>query len=254
MIKQLQIIKSNILVLFLILPVLGFSQKWKLARTEIIGGVGTVNYFGDIGGAESADASAISDLDINTTRPNFALGLRYRIEDKATVRGNFTYAMFKGSDEKSLNAARNYTFKTNFFEVTGYFEYWILPEKQIVQYSTMTLRDGLRKFNQSFSLYVFAGLGAAYFKPIAEDNFVNSTRFVDDKNFALVLPVGLGFKYPLSAENFIGFELSGRLTTTDYIDGFSPEKSETKDMYYFSLLYVTHKIKPKKSRKSIVRF
>ena len=58
---------------------LGYSQRWKLAREELIYGIGTVNYFGDIGGAEKADASPIADFDLAYTRPNLSVGYRYRI-------------------------------------------------------------------------------------------------------------------------------------------------------------------------------
>ena len=51
-----------LLIMVSVLPLMGFSQKWKLARYEILGGIGTVSYFGDIGGAESADAMWISDF------------------------------------------------------------------------------------------------------------------------------------------------------------------------------------------------
>ncbi|OFX84332.1 MAG: hypothetical protein A2W99_01020 [Bacteroidetes bacterium GWF2_33_16] len=253
MIKHLLNSRNRFLIIFLILPLVGFSQKWKLSRTEILVGVGTVSFFGDIGGAESADALWISDLDILNTRPNINIGLRYRIDEWGTIRGNLTYGRFLGSDENSINAARNYSFTTNLYEFSGYFEYWILKEKQMVQYSSMTLRDGLRKFNKSLSLYVFIGIGAAYFAPVAGDSFIDSPRFVGDKNLGIVLPVGIGIKYPLSQRNFIGFEFTGRLTGTDYIDGFKPKGSEYNDSYYFTSLYITHKLKPK-TKGSRVKF
>lgn len=240
-----------LLIMVSVLPLLGFSQKWKLARTEILGGIGTVSYFGDIGGAESADAMWVSDLDIMTTRPNFNVGYRYRIDEWGTIRGNFTYAMFKGSDENSVNAARNYTFSTNLYEITGYFEYWLIKEKQMVRYSSMTLRDGLRKFNAAFSLYVFAGVGGVYFKPVAYDNLATSGRFVENKNFGIVMPIGIGIKYPITERSSLGFELTGRLTSTDYIDGFKPDGSKYNESFYYTSLYIAHKLKPRSKTKKI---
>ncbi len=240
--------KAVVLFILLILPVFVFSQKWKIGRYELIGGIGTSSYFGDIGGSKSDDATWVSDLDIMSTRPNINVGLRYRIDEWGTVRGNLTYGMLKGFDEGSKNEARGYSFSTNLFELTGYFEYWFIKEKQMVQYSTMNLRDGLRKFNASISAYVFVGIGAAYFNPVPKEKFIGSSDFVGDKNFGIVLPVGIGVKYPLSSRNFIGFEFAGRLTSTDYIDGLDRKGSEHNDVYYFTSLYLTHKIKPKMNK------
>jgi hypothetical protein len=245
------VVKNWVLFLFLlVLPLFGYSQKWKLDRTELVLGVGTVSFFGDIGGAESADALWISDLDIMSTRPNINFGYRYRIDEWGTIRGNLTYGRFIGTDENSLNATRNYSFTTNLYELTGYFEYWLIKEKQMVRYSSMSLRDGLRRFNATFSVYVFVGIGAVYFTPVAQDNLVGDTRFVSDKNFGIVLPVGIGIKYPITQRNYLGFEFTGRLTSTDYIDGFKPNASKYNDTYYFTSLYLTHKLKfkPKRQR------
>ncbi|MCK5171433.1 MAG: hypothetical protein KAQ75_16255, partial [Bacteroidales bacterium] len=75
------------------------------------------------------------------------------------------------------------------------------------------------------------------------------SRFVDNKNLALVIPVGLGLKYPLTSTTQIGLELGGRYTTTDYIDGFSPyPSSEHRDIYYFTVINVSTKIKRKRRR------
>jgi len=249
---QMKRTKSIILFLLITIPLIGYSQKWKLSRTEIIGGIGTVNYFGDIGGSADADALWISDLDIMSTRPNVSVGLRYRLYDRFAVRGNLTYARFSGTDVGSLYEGRNYSFSTNLYELSAYGEFSIIPEKQMVKY-WINVRDGLRKFNASLNVYVFAGIGVSYFKPKALDSFVGSTRFVDDKNFAIVMPLGLGLKYPITPLNNIGIELGGRFTSSDYIDGFKPDASESNDIYYFALINVTHKIKPK-ARKTSVRF
>jgi len=230
---------------------LSYSQKWKLVREEIIYGVGITNYFGDIGGAEDPDASAFSDLDFAYTRPGLSVGYRYKILDRISAKGSFSYLNFHGSDAGSQYEGRNYAFSANMFELYGHVEYHITPEKQMIQYSKMALRGGLEKINAALNVYVFLGLSAGYSKPKALDGFESSDRFVDNKNFILAFPVGIGLKYPLAVNTYIGFELSGRFTLSDYIDGFSPDGSEHKDLYYSSVIYVSHKIKrkPKHLRK-----
>ena len=219
--------------------------------SRMIYGLGTVNYFGDIGGAESAEASALADLDFAYTRPNLSVGYRYKVADRIAVKGNLTYASFKGSDVGSKNEGRNYTFTTNVFELYGHVEYHITPEKQMVKYSKMSFRGSLEKFNAELNVYVFVGLGAAYFKPEANDVFNSSNRFIDNKNLTFIFPMGLGVKYPLTGTTYIGFELGGRFTTTDYIDGFKPEASKSNDLYYISVIYVSHKIKRKQRRRKM---
>lgn len=234
---------------FLIISVSSFGQRWKLAREEIFYGAGTINYFGDIGGAEDPEASALADFDLVHTRPNISIGYRYRLTERLAAKGSIVYANIHGSDVGSKNEGRNFTFTSNMFQLYGHVEYHITPETQIVNYSTMSLRGGLNKLKGKINFYAFAGLGVSYFKPTAFDSFQGSERFVGDKNIALSIPLGLGLKYPIASTMYIGFELSGNFTTTDYLDGFSPESSNSKDLYYLSVIYVSYKIKNKQKRK-----
>ncbi|MFP4024677.1 MAG: DUF6089 family protein [Thiohalospira sp.] len=240
-------------IFLFILPMFGYAQKWKLTREELMGGLGIANYFGDIGGAADPEASVFADIDFAYTRPSLMIGYRYRLTERISAKGSFTYANFYGSDAGSKNESRNYAFSSNLFELYGHVEYHITEEKQIITYSTMSLRSGLKKFNAAFNVYVFGGLGGAYFKPKAKEDFIDSDRFNGSKNLAFVLPVGIGAKYPVRSDLYLGLEFSGRITTTDFIDGFSPDASNSNDLYYLTVIYVSYKIKPK-SRKPKIRF
>ena len=241
--------KHIVLFSLLLIPTLGFSQKWKLSRSEYTYGIGISNYFGDIGGSSKADASAFSDFDIAYSRPVLAVGYRYRLYERIAVKANLSYANIYGSDVKSINEGRNYSFTTNMFELNGHLEYHITKEMHMVSYKSMSMRGKVKKFNRGINFYVFMGIGGAYFKPKAKDSFVGSSRFVDNKNLTFVFPIGLGLKYPLTSTTQIGLELGGRFTTTDFIDGFSPEASNSNDMYYFTVINVSTKIKRKKRRR-----
>ncbi len=245
--------KYILLFSLLIIPTLVFSQKWKLSRSEYVYGIGISNYFGDIGGSSKADAFAVADFDIAYSRPVLAVGYRYKLYERIAVKANLSYANIHGSDVKSINEGRNYSFSTNMFELNGHVEYHITKEMHMVSYKSMSMRGKVKKFNTGINLYVFAGVGGAYFKPKAKDGFVGSSRFVDNKNLTFVFPVGLGLKYPVTGTTYIGLELGRRFTTTDFIDGFSPEASEAKDTYYFTVINVSTKIK-KKKRRSDYRF
>ena len=240
--------KHVIFFSLLLIPTLVFSQKWKLSRSEYLYGIGIVNYFGDIGGASNADAFSIADLDIAYSRPVLAIGYRYKLHERFAVKANLSYANIHGSDVNSINESRNYSFTTNMIELNGHIEFHITKESQMVVYNKMSMRGKLHKFNTGINLYVFMGVGGAYFKPKALDSFEGSSRFVDNKNLTLALPVGVGLKYPLTTATFIGLEFGGRFTTTDFNDGFQPESSNSKDVYYFTVISVSTKIKKKKRK------
>lgn len=251
--------RQTIIRYILILPLLfsaftSSGQKWKLLRWEYTVGLGTSHYIGDIGGATSS-SYGINDVDLESTMPNFDVGVRYRLLERIAVRGNLSYVMLKGSDINSRNESRNYSFSTNLFELYGHIEYHLTKEKPYIRYSTMIIRDGLNNYNFSLNTYIFVGVGGAYSKPKAGDDFTTSTRFVDDKNWAMVIPIGIGLKYPISPTSFIGLEFGGRFTTSDYIEGFAPEASEANDIYYILQINFASKIQPHtRNKRSKFRF
>ena len=232
----------------------GYSQRWKLSRSEYVYGIGVNNYFGDIGGAMNAGSSGFADIDIGYTRPVIAIGYRYKIYERVAIKANLSYANIHGSDAKSQYEGRNYTFTTNMVEFNGHVEYHITEEKHMVRYSSMSMRGKLKKFNAGVNVYVFLGIGGAYFKPKSLDEFSESGRYVGSKNLALVVPFGIGFKYPISTRSYVGLEFGRRFVTSDYIDGFSPEGSNSRDLYYFTVISVSYKIKKKSNRRPEYRF
>ncbi len=226
-----------------------FSQRWKLGRFEMVYGVGASNYFGDIGGADDPDKGSVADMDFKYTRPVLTLGLRYRIQEKISIKGDFSYAYIYGSDIGSYNESRAYSFSSNLFELHGHIEYDFLSAKQYSNYSARGVRDALQKFNYSLNAYAFVGLGGVFFLQKAKDDLATSERFVNNKHLALSIPIGIGVKYPLNSRLYVGFELGGRFITSDYIDGFAPEASNALDIYYFSVLNVSYKIKKRSFRR-----
>jgi hypothetical protein len=235
--------KYILFALLIVIPVLGFSQRWKLQRAEISGGIGGVNYFGDIGGtADESNWFGLKDLEINYTRPNMNIGGRYRINDIMNVKANIIFGYLEGSDEGSRNEARNYAFSSSVLEISGQYEYSIIPESAPLNFSLGNLRRGLRSASANLNTYVFAGLGAVFFdvKPLADLD--GSNRFESNKSMSLVFPAGVGIKYPIARQLHLGLEIGGRFATSDYLDGFTSEFSNSTDIYYFSLLYVVYKI------------
>jgi len=241
---------------FLFWGITAEAQLWRLSNKEIYGGLGTSHYFGDIGGANSSSSFNPADLDIVSTRPSINLGMRYRFAERFAARGSVGFGMLHSSDVGSVNESRNYAFKTMLVEVSGQLMFSITEEKQVTSYSAMNMRQGLRKFNARPHIYAFAGIGGAYFQPKALDDLEGSARFDNSSTLALSLPVGLGIRYPLSPRTWVGFELGGRITTSDYIDGFTSQYSSSNDVYYFSQFFVSYKLKSNrfKPRRRNIRF
>ncbi|MCK5535552.1 MAG: hypothetical protein KAI79_01930 [Bacteroidales bacterium] len=222
------------------------AQRWKQYRYAIFGGVGTANFMGDLGGG-SKDAShfmGIRDLDGASTRPNFHVGMRYKLLSMVAVKTQFNYAFLNGSDEKSGSLGRlnrNLAFKTPVFEWSTQLEYFFMEEKVSSRYQ---ISSG---FKNLLSAYIFMGVGAFYFNPKAQgpdgewyalqplgtegqgwvsdyySSYDSSLITVSDryKRVQAILPLGIGIKYTLTRNLSLGAELSARYTSTDYLDDAS---------------------------------
>lgn len=217
------------------------AQTWKMRRYEGIMGIGTANYFGDIGGYSKGDnALGLKDISITSTRPSIYLGARYKVYEVLAVKLNFIYGFFSGSDENSSNIERNLKFSGSIFEPSVQVEYAFIKEKESQSYLMMK-GSGIRDFRSSISAYAFLGLGGGFFRTTAKEN-LEDYEF-DYSKVALVVPMGLGLKYGLTTKWSVGFDLGVRLTTTDYLDGYTSSYSKSNDLYYFGVINFVYKMK-----------
>ena len=234
-----------ILVLSLLYPASTHAQVWKMKRYEAIVGIGTSNYFGDIGGYSNGEnALGLKDISISSTRPSIYLGARYKVHEVLAVKLNLIFGFFSGSDAGGINDARNFEFSAFIFEPSVQVEYSFLKEKEAQSYLMMK-GSGMKSFRSSISSYVFLGIGGGFFSTKAKENLVNFD--FDYNKTTLVVPMGLGVKYGLNSNWSIGFELGGRLTTTDYLDGYTSSYSQSNDMYYFAVINLVYKMRTSRS-------
>jgi hypothetical protein len=234
-----------ILVLALIYPATSNAQVWKMKRYEVIAGLGTSNYFGDIGGySKGENALGFKDFSIKSTRPSIYLGARYKLYEPIAIKLNLIVGFLSGSDEGGINEGRNFKFSATIFEPSLQVEYAFLKEQEARSYLMMK-GSGVTSFRSSFSAYVFAGIGGGFFWPKAKENLENYE--LDYNKATLVIPMGLGVKYGLNSKWSIGFELGARLTTTDYLDGYTSPHSQSNDMYYFAVINAVYKLKTSRS-------
>ena len=232
----------GVLAILFIIPLSVEAQNWKLRRYEITGGIGTTNFFGDIGGTEDLDNLAgFKDIQLRYTRPSFAFGARYRITGNMAVKLNLISGITSGDDTTSRNEARRFAFNSTIFEPSLQFEYYVIPESVRASSALFTHRGMINSFSR-INIYLFGGLGAAFFSPTPKRDFI--PVFTDNfSKFGLVFPIGVGLKYPISSRLALGLELGRRFTTTDYIDGYKSVHSKHNDTYYFGVFNVIYKIR-----------
>jgi len=240
-----------ILLLSFLYPATTQAQAWRMKRYEAIVGIGTANYFGDIGGqSKGENALGFRDLSLSSTRPSIYLGARYKLYEPIAIKLNLITGFISGSDEGGINEDRNFEFSATIFEPSVQVEYSFLKEKEAQSYLMMK-GSGVKSFRSSISAYVFVGIGGGFFWPKAKEDLVDYE--IDYNKATLVVPMGLGAKYGLNSNWSVGFELGGRLTTTDYLDGYTSPYSESNDVYYFAVINFVYKMRTSRSGWPIFR-
>lgn len=188
---------------------------------------------GDIGITLGA-AHYFGDLNTNAAinRPKPAIGIFYRRQFNnylaARVSGHF--AQLGYSDIYSKNAfqqTRNLSFNTNIFEIAlhGDFNFFKYvpddPEFAFTPYATIGL--GICGFDP----YAYLNDQKTYLRPLGTEGQNIGYKGADGKtrkpygNTTLVIPIGMGIKYSISKNFNLSFEITERLTNTDYLDDVS---------------------------------
>jgi opacity protein-like surface antigen len=141
--------------------------------------------------------------------------------NKFSIKGSLTYGNVGGNDSGSTKFKfRNLSFRSKIYEAG-----------LCVQYDFLKLDD-----NHKFTPYLFAGYGLFHFNPYT---FYDSKKYYlqgmgtegeglamypDRKIYSLTqsaIPIGIGIKYKLSDNIFLGIEFCSRLLFTDYLDDVS---------------------------------
>lgn len=224
---------KNKLVFFLLLaPYLLYSQQWKKQKKEIVLGIGAANFLGDLGGSDRIGTYYYRDLEMSQTKGHFQAGFRYRFTPTISGKAAFSYARVSGSDRLTKEPARRVReleFRSDIFEVAAQFEYALIEEHIKGRYIR-----GKTKF--PVNIYLFGGIGALHFNPKSRINFqgdwielqplgTEGQGLPGEKKkylrYTFCIPIGIGFKYPITNQWHIGLEYGLRKTFSDYIDDVS---------------------------------
>jgi len=158
----------------------------------------------------------------NNTNLSFGLIYRYHVNSRLELRGAFRYGKVEAYDSESGNPdqiARNLSFESTIFELTGGIEFNYLNYK-------------MGNDEYFFTPYMFIDIGVFQMDPQTEYNgelvslqsigTEGQNSELTDKNSylltQLVVPFGIGFKFNLGSRATFSLEYGIRKTFTDYLD------------------------------------
>lgn len=236
--------KRAILVLFLMVSIysVASAQLWKLRRWEVSAGIGTTQFFGDIGGFTPGDNGAgFKDIIISQTRFAGSAGIRYRFYENLAVNAGFGFGLIHATDATGSNVTRDYEATTALFEPAITAEYYFIKNSAESSYRFSKGQQIFSSMLAKLDAYAFAGFGTAIYSVKPNENL----EPVMDKSggVAAAFPIGLGVNYLVSPNALVGVKVGIRYTTTDYLEGYTSQYSNANDVYYFMTFVFTHKLK-----------
>lgn len=203
-------------------------------KLELGLGIGPMFFLGDLGGSAGVGKTFIKDLDLPLTKlckgiylnyyPKEFIGLRIA-GNLGYLKGNDAEAPAKGGAEEDRKY-RNLSFQSKISEAYAAIE--IYPTIFLERY------DGLKG---KLRPYILGGLGIFHFDPETKDvngSWVKTAplrlegqgfpEYPDSKPYKLTqknVLAGVGFKYYIKENAYIGFEILHRKLFTDYVDDVS---------------------------------
>ena len=211
-----------------------FASKRNKPRREYIVGIGGANFLGELGGANQIGTHFIKDFEISATRPSFQLAVRYRPKSMVAFKGGFYYQLLSGADrltQEPYRKNRNLSFRSPILELSAQAEFYFTRDQLGSQYN---IRNARRGKTSDFQAYAFVGVGGYFFNPQAKYNgkWVNLQPLGTEgqglpggpapySRFGVCIPYGLGAKFGITKEWYVGIELGVRKVFTDYLDDVS---------------------------------
>ncbi|RYZ55386.1 MAG: hypothetical protein EOP49_02935 [Sphingobacteriales bacterium] len=175
---------------------------------------GGSQYFGDLN----------DERGFRFIRPAFGGFARYHLNPYISARANVLFTRVGYNDKFSSNVynqRRNLNFQSNVYELS------LQAEFNFFRFST-------GEIGNRWTPYLTGGIGAFYYDPFSE--FDGKKYFLrplgtegqnagfNERKYSkvsLCFPVGAGFKYWIRPGLNFGFEITNRLTLTDYLDDVS---------------------------------
>jgi Domain of unknown function (DUF6089) len=198
-------------------------------------GAGSASYLGELNPYNTPLRSLFGPA----VRWHFSVAYEQPIVQRVRLRTEFNYARIFGDDHlmenvrgKELNYLRNLHFRNDIKELA------ILGIYDLSNVSTLSYYQ-----RPALSFYALAGVAVLFHNPVAKavrdapdekSDWVNlrplQTEGETYSKMAVAFPLGIGMRYRLNRHWGLGFEMSYRMTLTDYLDdvstNFLPDSQE----------------------------
>ncbi|MDZ7634833.1 MAG: DUF6089 family protein [Bacteroidales bacterium] len=247
-------IKRLILLCLVVLVSAPFAsaQLWKMKRYEATAGLGTSQFYGDVGGYTIGENSlGLKDFTFKQTRFNVNGSFRYFFTDALAAKLSFAYLMLHATDERGNNQDRGYEATTSLLEPALTGEYYFVRNRERNSFLFQTYRglsrNRVRDFFRSIDVYALTGVGGAWYNvqggnEALEEKWRNDPT-LQSSGFTAVIPLGVGAKVAFDPNILFGVELTGRYAFSDYLDGYTSQWSERNDIYHTFSVTFNYRIK-----------
>lgn len=246
-------IKRLILLCLVVLVSAPFAsaQLWKMKRYEATAGLGTSQFYGDVGGYTIGENSlGLKDFTFKQTRFNVNGSFRYFFTDALAAKLSFAYLMLHATDERGNNQDRGYEATTSLLEPALTGEYYFVRNRERNSFLFQTYRglsrNRVRDFFRSIDVYALTGVGGAWYNVRGNEALEEKWRndpTLQSSGFTAVIPLGVGAKVAFDPNILFGVELTGRYAFSDYLDGYTSQWSERNDIYHTFSVTFNYRIK-----------
>jgi hypothetical protein len=232
-----------VIILFCLFVQFSEAQTWKQKRFEAAAGLGTTQFFGDIGGfSKGANIIGLKDISFRQTRFNVSAAAKYRVLKELNVRVNLAYGMMHATDNRGSNESRGFDARTSVFEPSLIAEYYFIKSKLGDSYlfNQGKSMDSYGIFS-SLEFYAFGGIGGLIYNVKGNDKL--AAMGLKSGGLTAVIPAGIGVNLMFMPQYNLGVELGGRYSFSDYLDGYTAQQSSSNDVYYFLNVTFTYKFR-----------
>jgi hypothetical protein len=229
------------LLLVLLVPAKVEAQRWKLKRYEAGIGAGTVTTFMDIGSPDFG----VTSFRPYDTRFNVSSHAGYMLAQELTVKVDLNYLMLGAMDPEIRD--RSLSFTAHAFEHGARLDYTFLGGGRAFGSTAMFNRRGMVNSYGTSYLYAFAGvagiLSKATVRDMNGDEVIGNPGYNNNMQYGLVIPAGLGYRRSVDAYFDFVFEVGGRFSFTDLVDGYKTQWSQYNDRYIITSVKAIYKIR-----------
>lgn len=205
------------LIITLLISASAFAQNEAVVQEGEIGiSAGAAHYFGDLNNLSA----------INRPGPSFGIYFRKQFGNYVALRFAGHYAEVGYADNLSsveVQRRRNLDFKSTIWEISaqGDFNFFEFIPGSPYYFFTPYITFGVGTFG--FDPYTFLNNQKYYLRKLGTEG--QGSPLYPDKKFyrtqAFSFPLGMGIKYNIWHNVNLGFEITHRYTTTDYLDDVS---------------------------------